>query len=254
MVAAAYACIYLLVFAAGASVFSFVNVVVYRLPCGISVCRSRSRCPVCGHELRPFDMIPVLNRIYLGGKCRYCKAEIPVRYQITELCGGAAAVLCFVRFDAFGAVTAFAAIAVLACAALIDTDTMEIPDRLHVALAAVALISWAAFPEVGIKERIIGAFIISVPMLAVALAVPNGFGGGDIKLMAPAGFLLGWRCALCAFFIAVLIGGAQGAFLLITKKRAGNGQFAFAPALCIGICAALIWGSGIIDWYLSLLR
>jgi leader peptidase (prepilin peptidase)/N-methyltransferase len=71
-------------FALGATVGSFLNVVVWRLPRGKSLVHPPSACPQCGHRLAWKDNIPIVGWIFLGGKCRYCKAEISARYPIVE--------------------------------------------------------------------------------------------------------------------------------------------------------------------------
>jgi len=77
------------VFAFGACVGSFLNVVVYRLPRGESLSHPSSRCPKCEHALAWYDNVPVLGWLWLGGKCRYCKAAISSRYPIVEFLTGA---------------------------------------------------------------------------------------------------------------------------------------------------------------------
>ena len=87
----------------------------------------------------------------------------------------------------------------------------------------------------------------------MALIVPGGFGGGDIKLMAAAGLLLGWQRSLFAVFLALLAGGGYGIWLLAAHKAGRKDHFAFGPFLCIGIAAALFWGGDVVAWYAGLL-
>lgn len=250
----AEAFLWLLVFAAGASIFSFLNVVIYRLPAGISFAKGRSHCPKCGAELRWYDMVPVLNWFYLGGKCRSCKAPISFRYPAVELLGGVLALLCaaYQGYTAKAAVT-FAFLAILTAIAFIDWDTMEIPNGLVLAVLAAGIASWICGGLTPL-ERIIGAVCVSVPMLALTLAIPGAFGGGDIKLMAAAGVFLGWKlCALSAF-LAILAGGTYGIYLLAAKKKGRKEQFAFGPFLCAGMAAAVFWGEKLLSWYLQLYK
>jgi len=90
-------------------------------------------------------------------------------------------------------------------------------------------------------------------MLAIALIVPGAFGGGDVKLMAAAGLLLGWQQLLVAAFIGIILGGGYGVLVLATGKKDRKEHFAFGPALCIGIAAAMFGGNAAIGWYLGLL-
>lgn len=242
-----------LVFAAGASVFSFMNVVIYRLPRKISFVRGRSHCPACGAMLKWYDMVPVLNWFYLRGKCRGCGARISFRYPAVECLGGVLALLCLGRFGwQYSAVTAFFLMAVLTAVAFIDADTMEIPNGLPILVFVLAVAGALLGMEPSLSSRLIGFFAVSAPMLLLTLAVPGAFGGGDIKLMAAAGAFLGWKLSLVAAFLAIVAGGIYGVYLLASKKKGRKEHFAFGPFLCAGIGAAVLWGDAILNWYLQL--
>jgi leader peptidase (prepilin peptidase)/N-methyltransferase len=89
---------------------------------------------------------------------------------------------------------------------------------------------------------------VSVPLLLINLIARDAFGGGDIKLMAAAGFLLGWQGALLATCIGMLVGGAYAAWLIAIKKKGRKEHFPFGPALCMGIATALFFGTTLMDW------
>lgn len=253
---------YMIIFLMGASVFSFVNVLIYRIPAQMPFANDRSICPACKHVLNGYDMIPVLSYLILGGRCRFCKAKISVRYPFIEVLGGCLAVFSFYWFGKLEdgslkgilqAVLIFILLAILTAISFIDIDTLEIPNGLVIAVFICGLVSVVLFPEMGIPARIIGIFAISIPMLILTLLVAGAFGGGDIKLMAAAGLLLGWRCVIVAFLAAVLTGGIYGIYLLASKKKDRKGQFAFGPFLCVGIAAAVFAGENIIQWYMGFL-
>lgn len=253
---------YMIIFLMGASVFSFVNVLIYRIPAQMPFANDRSICPACKHVLNGYDMIPVLSYLILGGRCRFCKAKISVRYPFIEVLGGGLAVFSFYWFGKLEdgslkgilqAVLIFILLAILTAISFIDIDTLEIPNGLVIAVFICGLVSVVLFPEMGIPARIIGIFAISIPMLILTLLVTGAFGGGDIKLMAAAGLLLGWRCVIVAFLAAVLTGGIYGIYLLASKKKDRKGQFAFGPFLCVGIAAAVFAGENIIQWYMGFL-
>ena len=201
----ACAVLWLLRFALGASIFSFLGVVIWRLPRGESVVKGRSHCPACGRTLSPAELVPCLSFLVQGGRCRGCGARIPARDFWREVLGGGGAAAQFV------------------------------------------------FPGPGIKSRLLGCVIVSLPMLLLALVVPGGFGGGDIKLMFGAGFFLGARLTVVAAFLGILLGGGFGALLLAAKKADRKTRFAFGPFLCIGIAAAMFFGERLADWYIGLL-
>ena len=125
----------ILLFFAGACVFSFLNVIVYRVPKKMSFIRGRSVCPACHHELGAADLIPIFSYLFLRGKCRYCGGKIGARDTLAEAAGGAAALFCAIYYGYDGgdyakAVLVFAFAGVLTVVALMDIDTMEIARRL----------------------------------------------------------------------------------------------------------------------------
>lgn len=138
--------------------------------------------------------------------------------------------------------------------ALIDLDTMEIPDELNMGLGICGLVSAFVSPEIALMQRCIGAFCVSVPMAVLCFFIKDAFGGGDMKLTMAMGFFLGWRACLIGFFFAVCIGGAQAAVLLIRKKaRYGEKTpMAFGPALCGGMFLAQLFGTKLFHWYFGL--
>lgn len=244
--------LYLFVFIFGICIGSFLNVVVYRVPNGISIAKGRSFCPTCKQQIKSYDLIPILSFLFLGRKCRYCKQKISFRYPLVELFTGIMAVLLFVRFDfTWRALAAFVLYAILIAVALIDLDTMTIPNGLVLALVVPAICAIFLFPEVSIWSRIIGFFVVSVPMLLLAWWIDGCFGGGDIKLMAVCGFLLGWQNALLATFIGILLGGLYAVFLLLTKRTGRKDHIAFGPFLAFGVALAFVFGTQVIGTYLS---
>lgn len=245
------------IFLLGSCVGSFLNVLVCRIPAGIPFWKGRSYCPHCHTAIKPYDMVPVLNWLYLRGKCRNCKSPISVRYPIVEAVGGFICVLCFwvYKENLWQAALTFSAAALLLTIALIDFDTMEIPDGLIAAVGVCALASIWGFPEVTLMQRCIGAFCVSAPMFLLCLLIEGAFGGGDIKLLAVMGFYLGWKSCLVGAFIGIMIGGAQAVYLLAAGKvkRGEGAHMAFGPALCAGIFLAQLYGTQIYEWYSGLL-
>lgn len=251
-----------LVFLFGASVFSFINVLIYRVPRHLPFGNERSFCPACKRTLKPCDMIPVLGYLILGGKCRYCKSHISLRYPLIESLGGLSALFVlwyYGREGEYGAYTlmhmiiTFAVLAILTAVAFVDLDTMEIPNGFIIAIFVCALAAVFCFPEVSLLSRVIGIFVISLPLTLITCLIPGAFGGGDIKLMAALGMFMGWKVSIVAFFLAVLTGGAYGIYLLLSKKKGRKDHFAFGPFLCVGAAVAVFYGGALIDWYLGFL-
>lgn len=245
--------IYILVFLMGAAIFSFLNVVIYRVPKKMDFVRGRSACPDCGHQLGALDMIPVFGWIFLGGKCRYCKEKISPRYTLVELLGGILAVGSAAIYGwSLQAVVVFAFFAVLTVVTFVDIDTMEIPNGFVIAALLIGVVSIFAFSEISLLERAIGIISVSVPLLLITMAIPGAFGGGDIKLMAACGVFLGWKLSLIALFLAILTGGIYGMILLAGRKKGRKDHFAFGPFLCIGMTVSFLVGEQLLSWYLGI--
>lgn len=244
---------YIYAFIIGVCVASFINVVVYRVPLHIGFVKGRSFCPTCQNTLKIYDMIPVFSWLILRGKCRFCKEPISMRYPVVELFGGLLAMIIFQRygFD-WNTILVFIFTMGLLAITLIDFDTMEIPNGLIIFCVICAIINILINPGINMLQSFIGFFIISVPMLAINYIVNDSFGGGDIKLMAVCGFMLGWQNILLAMFIGILLAGSYASVLMATKKIDKESHIAFGPYLCIGIFISLMYGELIIQSYLSL--
>lgn len=133
-----------------------------------------------------------------------------------------------------------------------DRKTMEIPDRYSLLLLIVGMISIKTMPGPALSERIAGMVSASGVLLLITWIVPGSFGGGDIKLLAAGGMLLGWKNSLVALFLAVLTGGIYGVILLRTGRKSRKEHFAFGPFLCFGMGISVLWGEKILDWYLRI--
>lgn len=240
-------------FIVGICVASFINVVVYRVPLQLNFVKGRSFCPTCHNTLKAYDMIPVFSWLILKGQCRFCKERISLRYPAVELFGGILAIFIFQRygFD-WNTILVFIFAMGLLAITLIDFDTMEIPNGLIIFCVICVIINILINPEINMLQSIIGFFIVSVPMLLINFIVSDSFGGGDIKLMAVCGFMLGWQNILLSMFIGILLAGCYASVLIITKRIDKKAHIAFGPYLCIGIFISLMYGEMIIQAYLSL--
>ncbi|MDR2610328.1 MAG: A24 family peptidase [Clostridiales Family XIII bacterium] len=138
---------------------------------------------------------------------------------------------------------------ILTAIAVMDIRTRRIPDMLNVALLLCGVAAIYVFPEVHPGARFIGLFAVSLPLLLFTFVVKDSFGMGDVKLMAAAGFLLGWRYAISAFLLGILLGGIYGAVLLISRRRSAREHFAFGPCLAVGIITALAAGETMTHYF-----
>lgn len=244
----------LAVFIAGAFAGSFLNLYVYRLHRGISVFGVSSCCLECGRKLTIYERIPVAGFFLSGGRCPSCQHRIPFSYPVTECWMG---LLFTAAFSVFG----FCFFSVLVCLFfsllmavwLYDWRHGIIPDRMLAVLLLLCPI-YITFQPVTYswQEYLLGIAAVSLPMFLLAYFF-GGFGGGDIKLMAVCGLMLGTRCILLAAVTAILAGAAYAAFLLITKRAEGKSAIPFGPFLSGGMILSVLWGEQIIVWYLGLL-
>ncbi len=216
-------------FVLGACAFGFVNAAVRRLSKGESRRWDWSRRPGCG-------------------------MKISTRNFWIELLGGVLSICCALRWGGgtARAVLAFLVLAVLTEVALLDYDTGEILDRFHVILIVLSLAALGVFRETGLVSRLIGCAAVSIPMLGIALLIPGGFGGGDIKLSFALGLLLGWRGILCAIFSAILLAGLHCVWSLARRRAGWKTQFPFGPYLCAGAAFALFYGNECVERWLHL--
>ena len=228
---------------------SFLNVLILRLPLKESITLKRSHCMTCGHTLSWYELIPLFSYLFLGGKCRHCKAHISVQYPIVEAANG---ILYVVFFLAKG-ITVETFLYCLAASALlalsvIDWRTQEIPLGFILFILTLGLVRLFTDLE-NWSQYVIGLFAVSVFLLLIDLVTKGrGIGHGDIKLMAATGLLLGWKLIIIAFIMACIIGTVVHLIRMAVKKV--GRKLAFGPYLSMGICIAMIWGEQLVSWYL----
>ena len=240
------------VFILGTCIGSFANVVIYRVPRGLNFAMGRSYCPCCRKILKFYDMIPIISWILLKGKCRFCHYRISWRYPCIELIGGIFAIICFYKYGiSIMMIISFVFAMILLCVAVIDLDTMIIPNGFIFCIVFLAFIS-LFFINMPMMERILGVFIWSFPMYCLNIFVSNCFGGGDIKLISACGFLLGWKLLCVGMFIAIILGGSYASYLLLCKKVDKGEHIAFGPYISIGMFVSLLYGYDLLYWYFSL--
>lgn len=236
----------LFIWLTGACVFSFADGAAWRISRKMDFLRGRSRCDFCGRVLNFWELIPVAGWILCRGRCRSCRQPIPLRHVMVEAAGGITALLCAGKMENFpSAVAMFGFLGILTSAALVDGETMEIPDGFHWAIlgiTAAAAAAGASPVQCTAFSRIAGAVCISLPMLLLTVAVPGAFGGGDIKLAAVCGLFLGWKPMVLAMILAVLSAGIWGGILLASGRAGRKDHFAFGPFFCGGIWIAVFWG------------
>lgn len=245
-----YFIMYSYLFMIGSIVGSFINVVIDRLPKGETFVFGRSNCRNCHHVIRVYDLIPIISYILLKGKCRDCKCKIGLNSLFVEIFGGVMILFCFHHYGlSYEMVLSFLMFMVLLAISMIDIKTMIIPDRLTISFLVLSLIYSFFQPHLVIQTRLLGMISVSGIMLVMSFVVSNSFGGGDMKLMAVSGFLLGWQNNVLALLLAVWSAGIYAIYLLITKRKSRKDHIPFGPYLSFGIAFTLLYGNDVLKWY-----
>lgn len=267
------------VFVFGLMIGSFLNVCISRLPQGKSVVRPRSRCPLCGKHIKPYDNIPVLSYFFLAGKCRNCKAKISPVYPTVELLTAFLFLACDLVYGnsiLTAKWAAFSAILVV----LIFTDWREriLPDVVNFTGLGIALgisffvrpedgtAAWLAnrmfdfpppAPVISFADALIGAAVGGGVLWLVGEAYfrlrgREGMGFGDVKMMLMAGAFLGLRRTILTIFAASLLGAVLGAIFIVASRRKSNYELPFGTFLGAAALLVVFFGTPVVAWYQSL--
>ena len=247
------------IFIFGLCIGSFLNVCIYRLPASKSIVHPRSMCSNCGTLIAAYDNIPVLSYLWLKGRCRHCQIKISIRYPIVELLGGLLALGTFLKFG----LTLEALIYYLFCAALlivtfIDIDHRIIPNVITLPGIPICFAASFALPTITYKEALLGILIGGGSLFLVAwiyslITKKEGMGGGDIKLLAMMGAIVGWQGVLFTIFVASLVGTLAGLAAMLQSRKGMKLAVPFGPFLSIGSITYAFFGTPLIDWYFNLL-
>lgn len=254
---------------------SFGNVVIWRLPRKESLSTPPSHCPKCDAPIRWFDNVPLLSWIALRGRCRNCQAPISPRYPGVELLCGVLWVAAGWRFGQ--SATALAAaffFYILVLLAFIDWDTMRLPNSLvgllfGVGLAGAVVSQFTNVRVTPLLESLTEGLLAQPLVSALAGAVAaagivmligfaysavrggQGYGMGDVKLLAAMGVFLG-LFSLMALFFGTLIGAVYGVVSARRADEGGRHKFPFGPFLAMGGVIAALAGPAIWAWYAGL--
>jgi leader peptidase (prepilin peptidase) / N-methyltransferase len=236
---------------------SFLTVVTHRVPQGESLVAPRSRCPVCGTQLRNFDNVPLVSWLLLRGRCRSCKARISLVYPLTELATAslfAAAALTFDRVWVALMMAPFLGLMVVL--AVIDIRHRIIPNRLAypslLAFAAYILVVGLLGGGLDVIRAAIGMLAYGGALLVVAFISPRGMGMGDVKLAALIGLVLGslgLRYVTVAAGVGILLGGV-GAIVALIAGASRKNAIPFGPFLTAGALVAAFQAPQISSVYL----
>ena len=240
-----------LAFAIGASLGSFVNVLIDRLPEGRSIVRPRSSCDACHRELGSLEMIPIVSYLVLRGKCSACGVRIPVRVLFVELATGS---MLFGLYLQHGLGLTFAVLSmifiILIAITFIDYYHQLILNVMTYPAALAALILSLFWPELGFDRTWFGfdgalaSFYNSLATATIAfllfllLAAVARMGYGDVKLVLVLGLLLGYPALIISLWIGIVVGGVVGLALIFLGGRSRKDAIPFGPFLAGGAIVA----------------
>lgn len=250
----------LVVFVFGACWGSFLNVCIYRIPAELSVVKPRSRCPKCMTDLVWKDNIPILGWLFLGGKCRYCKAPISSRYPLVELLTAVLFALIWLRFPYSPLVVPYGLLVFgLILGTFVDIDEQWLPDRVTIggmiAGPVFALLLPAMFGEQGHLEGLVRSLtglafgfglFWGISFFGRLVLKKDAMGFGDVKLMGALGAFLGLESVVFITFVSSLLGAVIGVSFILSGKKEWQSRIPFGPYIAL---AAVIWMLGGSQWW-----
>ena len=251
---------YVFLFMFGTIFGSFANVIILRQPKGESVVKPRSRCPKCQAAIKWYDNIPILSWIFLRAKCRNCGNPISWRYPLVELLTGVlfATAYHFIGFEWYLLEVLIFLFALVICV-FIDIDHFLLPDVFTLSGIVIGLIGAALNPIPGrdFVDSLIGVFLGGGFLYAIAyfyyvFRKEEGMGGGDIKLIAWIGAVLGWKAVPFVIVASSIIGTIGGAIAALRDQKGMKTVIPFGPYLALGAVIFLFGGAKIAHWYLGL--
>lgn len=239
---------------------SFLNVVIYRFPRGMSLIKPSSFCPHCQKKIKFFDNIPLISFFLLGGKCRYCKAKISLSYPLVELLTPLSFLLLYNQHSLslyFFASSLF--ISSLVVLGLIDFYHQILPDEITLPGLLLAVIYSLFRQDLSLTQALIGAVVGSGFLLFVygayyLMRKKEGLGMGDVTMMLMIGAYIGWHQAIFTLILASFAGALVGGFFILFKKKNLQYSLPFGSFLAGAAFASLLWGERIISAYFSLYK
>jgi leader peptidase (prepilin peptidase) / N-methyltransferase len=268
------------VFCLGLITGSFLNVCIVRIPNGKSIVTPPSACPRCGAKIRPYDNIPVLSWLLLGGKCRSCKITISAIYPAVELLTALLFLACYLVFGLNIEALKWAVFSALMIV-LVFTDLREriLPDAVnYTGLALGLVLSFFALPSDGTAawlSRRVFAFPPPAPALSFADALlgaamgsallwlvseayfrlrhREGMGLGDVKMMLLIGAFLGPKSTLLTIFAGSLLGSVLGIAFILASREDSNYELPFGSFLGVAAVLVMFFGAPVVNWYQSFL-
>lgn len=242
----------------GICIGSFLNVCIYRIPFSKSLVFPGSCCPSCGTPIKYYDNIPIVSYLCLMAKCRTCKLPISFRYPFVELLTGIVWVMCYYRFGlSLECLVMIIFLSVLIMVTFIDLDHRIIPDIISLPGIPLFFLAAVFLTPMDWKTSLYGILLGGGSLFIVAegyylFTKKEGMGGGDVKLLAMIGALIGWKGVFFTIFASSAIGTIVGIIIMIATRNNMKLAVPFGPFLSLGAALYLFYGNEIIQWYYSL--
>lgn len=243
--------LYIIIFLYGIVIGSFLNVCIFRIPNKENIA-SRSHCMSCGRKLQWYDMVPIFSYVCLRGRCRQCGAKISIQYPLIEALNGVLYVIVFMANGfTFSSVLYCLMTSALIVITVIDERTFQIPVSFNLFLGLIGIVM-TVYDWRHTLSHLVGALVVSLFLYALYyFSSGQAIGGGDIKMMASAGLILGWKNIILAFLLACILGSVIHLIRMKVSKK--NNLLAMGPYLSLGIFIAALWGNHFWNWYMSLM-
>ncbi len=242
---------YIMIVLLGLVIGSFLNVCIIRIPAAQSIVTAPSHCMACSKRLSWYELIPVFSWVLQKGRCRGCSSPISAQYPLVEAANGILYALIFFRFGLSAETLIYCSMtSALLALSVIDFRVFEIPPGFNWFLLGIGVLR-VATDFSSYLTYLIGFFAVSVPLLLIFLITRGrGIGGGDIKLMAVCGLIIGWKLIVLAFIAGCIF--ASVIHLIRMAVKGEGSTLALGPYLSVGVFAAAMWGGALIDSYLAL--
>ncbi len=248
----------------GLAVGSFLNVVIYRVPLGLSIVRPGSACPGCQTPIATRDNIPVLSWLLLKGRCRVCREPISGRYPLVELLNLAVwLALAWWAWNSDGLIWLLPLLLVLGSAGIalffIDLEHHRLPDAIVLPLYPVTVAGLVLAGAMSGRWAVGSALVGGAVWLGVIgglwlVTGGRGMGFGDVKLAPVLGVTLGWvgtSAAAVGLLMAFGTGAVVGLALMAVRRAGRKSALPFGPFLLIGAAVGLWAGEAIGSAYLN---
>lgn len=254
----------IIVFIFGLIIGSFLNVVIWRMHARESILTGRSHCPKCRHVLGPLELIPIFSFLIQRGKCRHCGKKISWQYPIVEVATGVLFLLVYLPYDLrlttynfFLLAREWFVISALIVIFVYDLKYYLIPDKIIHPAATIVIITLPLIYDGeiswwGLLGPIVAA-ILGGGFFLVQYIISKGewIGGGDIKLGALMGLILGVGGLGVALFFSYVVGAIIGLILVVGKIKTMKSQVPFGTFLAAATVFSMFWGEKILQWYLN---